>query len=76
MSATSEQFDRWLLRAGPGEQIVYATQTPARNAMKGGRSAVGQAAYMAYRDGLVDLVQRRTPDYGLEYVAIRRSGRR
>lgn len=75
-------FNRWLLRALPGQQLEYhrgllvRDRSPASELAEDGRRAVARiadAALRAAEDGLVDLVQRRNGDFDFSYLAIKRA---
>ena len=72
-------FNRWLLRAQPGQQLEYhrgmltRDRSPASGMSDGNRRAVARiadAALQAAEDGLVHLVQRRNGPFDFSYVAV------
>jgi hypothetical protein len=83
------EFNRWLLRAQPGQQLEYhrgmlnRDRSPASGMSdehRRGVARVADAALQAAEDGLVHLVQRRNGPFDFSYVAVcadrGRSGRR
>jgi hypothetical protein len=75
-------FNRWLLRALPGQQLEYHLghliwdRSPASALAEGERRAlarVADAAWQAADDGLVDVVQRRNGPFDFSYLAIKAS---
>jgi len=81
-------FNRWLLRAQPGQQLEYhrgmliRDRSPASGMSDEQRRALARIADTALQtaeDGLVHLVQRRIGPFDFSYLAIRAaraSGRR
>jgi hypothetical protein len=72
-------FNRWLLRAQPGQQLEYhrgmltRDRSPASGMSDEQRRAVARIADAALRgaeDGLVHLVQRRNGPFDFSYVAV------
>ena len=73
-------FNRWLLRALPGQQLEYHRghliwdRSPASSLAEGERRAlarVADAAWQAANDGLVHVVQRRNGPFDCSYLAIK-----
>jgi hypothetical protein len=73
-------FNRWLLRALPGQQLQYHRghliwdRSPASALAEGERRALARAADAALQaadDGLVHLVQRRNGELDFSYLAIK-----
>jgi hypothetical protein len=73
-------FNRWLLRALPGQQLEYhrgllvRDRSPASELAEDGRRAlarIADAALEAADDGLVLLVQRRNGELDFSYLAIK-----
>lgn len=84
-----DKFQNWLLLAPRGEQMIYHTGHLAFEREKtkefGNRvltvavdpeDKVGWLAYQAYRDGRVELVQRRVSENVCDYIAIMKGNRR
>lgn len=74
-------FNRWLLRALPGQQLEYhrgllvRDRSPASALAEVERRAlagIADAAWQAAEDSLVDLVQRRNAPFDFSYLAIKR----
>jgi hypothetical protein len=74
-------FNRWLLRALPGQQLEYHRghliwdRSPASALAEGEQRAlarVADAALQAAENSLVDLVQRRNAPFDFSYLAIKR----
>jgi hypothetical protein len=75
-------FNRWLLRALPGQQLEYhrgllvRDRSPASELAEDQRRIVAKiadAALTAAEDGLVHLVQRRNGEFDFSYLAIKRA---
>jgi hypothetical protein len=73
-------FNRWLLRALPGQQLEYHRgqliwdRSPTSGLAEGERRAlarIADAALQAADDGLVHLVQRRNAPFDFSYLAIK-----
>lgn len=73
-------FNRWLLRALPGQQLEYhrgllvRDRSPASELAEDGRRAlarIADAALEAADDGLVHLVQSRNGPFDFSYLAIK-----
>ena len=73
-------FNRWLLRALPGQQLEYHRghliwdRSPASALAEGERRAlarVADAAWHAADDGLVHLMQRRNGELDFSYLAVK-----
>jgi hypothetical protein len=72
-------FNRWLLRALPGQQLEYhrgmlnRDRSPASgmsDEQRRGVARIADAALRAAEDGLVHLVQRRKGPFDFSYVAV------
>jgi len=72
-------FNRWLLRALPGQQLEYhrgmlnRDRSPASgmsDEQRRGVARIADAALRAAEDGLVHLVQRRNGPFDFSYVAV------
>ena len=72
-------FNRWLLRAQPGQQLEYhrgmlnRDRSPASgmsDEQRRGVARIADAALQAAEDGLVHLVQRRNGPFDFSYVAV------
>jgi hypothetical protein len=77
-------FNRWLLRARPGDQLEYHRghlvwdRSPASDLTQDERQAlarVADAALKAADDGFIHLVQRRNGPLDFSYLAVRTSRR-
>jgi hypothetical protein len=73
-------FNRWLLRALPGQQLEYHRgfliwdRSPASSLTEDDRrtlARVADAALQAAADGLVHLAQRRVGEFDFSYLAIK-----
>lgn len=73
-------FNRWLLRALPGQQLEYhrgllvRDRSPASELAEGDRRAlaeVADAVFRAAEDGSVHLVQRRHGPFDFSYLAVK-----
>ena len=74
-------FNRWLLRALPGQQLEYHRghlvwdRSPASSLAEDDRRALARIAYAALKaadDRLVHLAQRRNAPFNFSYLAIKR----
>lgn len=80
---TEDNFDYWLARARPGEKVVYFDGFLMLERQKFVMAGVpkegfpqkiktAMAAWRAYLEGLVELVQHKRDEGEYEYIAVRR----
>ncbi len=64
---TLEEFSDWLIKARPGDRLIYGTGSylPAR------KPKVAEAVHRAYEAGQVLLVQKKIAPASYNYIAIR-----